>query len=149
MADQMVPLITEEESLSTGKPTTTSSRLRRQVLGWTSARAGLIWLSLGSALIGALVSTGVHRLANVKVSSAKSGQPVYSQELPMCESTDAISLKAPRKSRSQRWRAMTWLIMSVDLWKNLDIQEAADLRSWLMDTERGLNLSSAIGAVGR
>ena len=34
-------------------------------------------------------------------------------------------------------------MIRIDVWKNLDVREASELRTWLMAPERGLNLTRA------
>ncbi|WVQ70156.1 uncharacterized protein L199_008381 [Kwoniella botswanensis] len=53
------------------------------------------------------------------------------QPVSLCEATDLLSIQAPKKN----------------IWKNLSIKEATDIRDWLWQPERGLNLTkSAIAA---
>jgi hypothetical protein len=38
-------------------------------------------------------------------------------------------------------QAFAWLALTQDLWKNVDIDEAVEIRDWLMDDKRGLNIT--------
>ncbi|WVW86168.1 hypothetical protein I302_108209 [Kwoniella bestiolae CBS 10118] len=76
-----------------------------------------------AGVIGALLSTSIHWYA----SSSKVAQRVQKDSIGFCPSPDALPAKAPRSN----------------IWKNLDLQEAVHIRRWLMDPERGLNLTKA------
>ncbi|WWC69058.1 uncharacterized protein I206_102994 [Kwoniella pini CBS 10737] len=54
-----------------------------------------------------------------------------SYSVPHCESTDLLPVRAPRKN----------------VWKNLSVKEATEIRSWLWASERNLNLTKASLAV--
>jgi hypothetical protein len=78
----------------------------------------------------------------------------------MCPGTDAIPVKSPRTSefpshiqkakgrgKRGRERGKTSMLMrfwdGVDVWKNLSVKEAVDVREWLFAPERGLNLTKS------
>ncbi|ORX38990.1 copper amine oxidase [Kockovaella imperatae] len=85
---------------------------------------------VSAAVIGGLITTVLHRCIPVSSKAGSIQQEVHAETVPMCPSTDALPIIAPR----------------TNIWKNLDLEEALDVRAWLSDPERGLNLTHAQGA---
>jgi hypothetical protein len=58
----------------------------------------------------------------------------------------APSVKAPRRSK---WHLRVGRSLIADVWKNLSVKEANEVRKWLYDPARGLNMTGIRGAADR
>ncbi|ORY26996.1 amine oxidase catalytic domain-containing protein [Naematelia encephala] len=83
--------------------------------------AGLLLYPAVSCIFGAISAVREPYVASDSVLSTST------EAVPLCETTDLLSVTAPRKN----------------IWKNLSLKEATEIRSWLWETERGLNLTKS------
>lgn len=123
--DVSQPLLKEEASTDLDREVLVPPRQRRRLLHWLAA-AVVVSVVIEGAVVNHVRPEGASLAGNLKT----------------CAPQDAVTSKAPRISESRPSCAFVYHDMigdRSDLWKNLSVKEAGDLKKWLSYPARDLN----------
>jgi hypothetical protein len=117
-----------------------SYKERRRAVAWVLQ---LLCAALGGAAVALLLRPSVGPAGSTTESHRHDSVPVYP------------AVKIPKKQAPHQSKlvqgvdllAFTQLI--IDIWKNIGIEEAVEIREWLMEDKRGLNITRSHEAAER